>query len=200
MDWSKLLVRSSHFVKNSKFAQMSFFLCQSNFALRITCSFCCFSKHSFLPSESEFRLMKNNTEISVAENHPVTINCTLGSGSTTSLSHYSITWYFNEINSSATLVLAKFGPRGELDPATVVPQGMSFYRTALDTFRLTIHKARVNDSGDYSCLVEEHQLGPERTLLLKATDESGVTRVSVESTGMSLFIHSVDVAQSFTLN
>ncbi|XP_023659782.1 immunoglobulin superfamily, member 3-like [Paramormyrops kingsleyae] len=133
--------------------------------------------------QSEFRLMKNNIEISVAENHPVTINCTLGSGSTTSLSHYSITWNFNEVNSSDTLVLAKFGPRGELDPATVVPQGMSFYRTALDTFRLTIQKARVNDSGNYSCWVEEHQLGPESTLLLKASDESGVTRVSVESTG-----------------
>ncbi|XP_048834980.1 immunoglobulin superfamily member 3-like isoform X2 [Brienomyrus brachyistius] len=131
---------------------------------------------------SEFRLMKNNIEISVTENHPVTINCTLGSGSTTSLYHYSITWYFNEVNSSARLELAKFGPRGELDPATVIPEGMSFYRTALDTFRLTIQKARVNDSGNYSCSVEEHQLGPESTLLLKASDESGVTRVSVQST------------------
>ncbi|KAJ8350918.1 hypothetical protein SKAU_G00260480 [Synaphobranchus kaupii] len=143
------------------------------------------------PQESRFSVTKGESKVTVQESEQVHLNCTLGPGSVTPTSHYSLTWFFVPASSSERMTLVRFSHDALLDYTGVnaeLMKRMSFYRPALGSFSLAIHNMDAQDSGRYSCQVDEYLLDCEGEWLQRATDQSGVTSVSVRQTESNLHV------------
>ncbi|KAJ8410429.1 hypothetical protein AAFF_G00193330 [Aldrovandia affinis] len=143
------------------------------------------------PQKSNFSVLKGESKVKVQESEQVYLNCTLGPGSITPTSHYSVTWFFIPADSSDRVVLMKFSHSALLDYTGVneeLMKRMHFYRPALGSFSLTIQNMDTEDSGRYSCQVDEYQLDCEGKWLPRATDQSGVTTVTVHQTESNLHV------------
>uniref|UniRef100_A0A8D0CES9 Ig-like domain-containing protein n=1 Tax=Scleropages formosus TaxID=113540 RepID=A0A8D0CES9_SCLFO len=131
-------------------------------------------------ADSTLSLLKDFRKISAVENQQVNINCSMDLGSSSTSSRYSVTWFFSKLKSPAKESLGKVGHDGVLDTSGVTPELLErirFYRPALDTFSLAIQKVGTEDSGSYSCQVDEYRLESDGEFVQKAFDQSGVTVV-----------------------
>ncbi|XP_035248458.1 immunoglobulin superfamily member 3 [Anguilla anguilla] len=143
------------------------------------------------PQESSFSVTKEESKVTVRESEQVHINCSLGPGSISPASHYSITWFFVPAGSSERTVLLRFSHDAVLDHPGVraeLVRRMRFHRPALGSFGLTVQNVDAQDSGGYSCQVDEYRLSCEGEWLQSATDQSGVTSVSVLQTESNLHV------------
>ncbi|XP_036396601.1 immunoglobulin superfamily member 3-like [Megalops cyprinoides] len=141
--------------------------------------------------QSIFSVVKDGSEVRVPEGGQVNINCTLGPGSGMPSSQYSVTWFFSPAGSSDRVALVQFDHNGVLEQRGLTTELMKrahFHRHTPHTFGLTIQNVDVDDSGCYSCQVDEYQLNCEGSWLQTATDQSGATNITVFQTGtMTLY-------------
>ncbi|XP_051564884.1 immunoglobulin superfamily member 3 [Myxocyprinus asiaticus] len=128
---------------------------------------------------SDFKMNKANTQLWVKEGESLMLNCSVDSVGTDSTIRYSLTWYLNQ-SSNVQLLTYRYDGRliyNSFDPK--LEGRLHFSSPAIGVFQLTIHRTIQEDSGQYYCKVDQHQLDCKGQWSPKASDKSGSTNVSV---------------------
>ncbi|XP_051997850.1 immunoglobulin superfamily member 3-like [Xyrauchen texanus] len=124
---------------------------------------------------SDFKMNKANHQLRVKEGESLTLNCSVDSVGTDSTIRYSLTWYSNvqllTYHYDSRLIYHSFNPKLE--------GRLHFSSPVIGVFQLTIHRTIQEDSGQYYCKVNQHQLDCKGLWSTKASDKSGSTNVSV---------------------
>lgn len=153
----------------------------------------------FLPLSAEVRLQVEESEsnITVSQSGSIRLGCSIPSQSSRD-SRFSVSWYVERleeedeeeedqlcvfsIGHDAVFGNGNCSPTEEAGPNS----RLQFERTTSDLYSLTIQGARPADTGRYYCHVEEWLLNPRNAWYRLATNNSGVTIVTVIQQGKSI--------------
>ncbi|KAG1927502.1 immunoglobulin superfamily [Pimephales promelas] len=143
---------------------------------------------------------KANAQLKVEEGEQLVLNCSVeGIGSDSTL-RYSLTWLFNQDQSSgvALLTYSYDGRLKFLSSDSGFGGRLHFSSPAVGVFQLAIHRAIQEDRGRYYCQVQQYQLDCKGQWSSKASDKSGYTDVSVQLIENKLHVHKEDKSVSIT--
>ncbi|KAJ8253204.1 hypothetical protein GJAV_G00210260 [Gymnothorax javanicus] len=152
-------------------------------------------------AHSKFAVQKPDVDIRIQEGDSAVLQCQVSRNGVKPSSHYSFTWFFIPMNSSERISLIRFNHEALLDyngEHKELMKRMHLKRPSLGSFSLIIENMDSEDSGRYSCQVDEYQLDCEGNWQQNATDHSGFTTVTVHRTGGNL--HVLKRAENVTMN
>ncbi|XP_016086568.1 immunoglobulin superfamily member 3 [Sinocyclocheilus grahami] len=131
---------------------------------------------------SDFKMNKANTQLKVEEGKQLMLKCSVeGIGSDSTL-RYSLTWMFNQYESSSVALLTySHDARLKYNSFDSELEGRLHFSTPeVGVFHLTIHRSIQEDRGCYYCQVQQYQLDCKGQWSPKAGDKSGFTNVTVQ--------------------
>ncbi|ROL53428.1 Immunoglobulin superfamily member 3 [Anabarilius grahami] len=149
---------------------------------------------------SDFRMNKANTQLKVKEGEQLMLSCSVdGIGSDSTL-RYSLTWMFNQDQSSSVKLLTySYDGRLMFNSYNSELEGrLHFSSPEVGVFHLALHRAIQEDRGRYYCQVHQHQLDCKGHWTPKAGDMSGYTNVSVQLIENKLCMHKEDQSLNIT--
>ncbi|MGH0154453.1 UNVERIFIED_CONTAM: hypothetical protein FKN15_027067 [Acipenser sinensis] len=128
---------------------------------------------------------ESESNMTVKEEDAFTLGCSVSSQSSKD-SRFSVSWYVISSENPERECVFSIGHDnvfGNGNCSSSEGQGpgsrLQFERTSAESYSLTIQKARLSDSGNYYCQVEEWLLDPRNAWYHLAEANSGVTVVSV---------------------
>ncbi|KAK6486990.1 immunoglobulin superfamily member 3-like isoform X1 [Huso huso] len=142
--------------------------------------------------EIRLQVEESESNMTVKEEDAFTLGCSVSSQSSKD-SRFSVSWYVISSENPERECVFSIGHDnvfGNGNCSSSEGQGpgsrLQFERTSAESYSLTIQKARLSDSGNYYCQVEEWLLDPRNAWYHLAEANSGVTVVSVLEQGSSL--------------
>ncbi|XP_065149145.1 immunoglobulin superfamily member 2 [Paramisgurnus dabryanus] len=128
---------------------------------------------------NDFKMNKVNTPVNVKEGEQIMLNCSVDGVGTDSTLRYSLTWFQNQ-SSNVPLLTYSYDGRLKYNKDDSELEGRFYFSSSnIGVFHLTIPRSIKEDSGGYSCQVQQYHLDCKGHWSLKASDISGVTDVSV---------------------
>ncbi|KAM6985019.1 immunoglobulin superfamily member 3-like [Aplochiton taeniatus] len=147
-----------------------------------------------LETVKDLRVDQTKQQLKVTEGEDVELNCSLTSGASDPSVLYALTWfYMDSVPSSSKVPLVVLGHRGTLSyPENQGLQDLQgricFSRPSRSSFRLALQGARQGDGGSYQCQVDQYRLNDQGTWEQKASEESGITNLTVMVTVSKLSV------------
>ncbi|MBN3308235.1 IGSF3 protein, partial [Amia calva] len=144
-------------------------------------------------TENNVRVLKNNTSVRIPESNDFIVNCTIDSD-IQAMSHFSVTWYYQN-HEDPKLPLLTFSHDSVFENLSLNKElwkRMQFYSPSAGTYSLVIRNAGVDDTGKYSCKVDEYVLNCEGNMQPRSTGESGFTEVVVHHPENNLHVSQND--------
>ncbi|XP_046700621.1 immunoglobulin superfamily member 3 isoform X2 [Silurus meridionalis] len=146
-----------------------------------------------IAKENEFSMDKSNVQLHVTEGEQVKLNCSLGPGGLDPKFRYSLSWFFQRPDQSlSTFKLLTYSHDGRLqfqELDSELQYRLSFSRPHLSVFHLSILNSIPSDSGSYYCVVDQYQADCKSKCERMASDNSGLTNVSVHYIEGRLQVH-----------
>ncbi|XP_060732132.1 immunoglobulin superfamily member 3-like isoform X1 [Tachysurus vachellii] len=142
--------------------------------------------------ESDFSMDKSNVQLKATEGEQVKLSCSLGPGVLDHTFRYSLSWFFQQDQSSSIIKLLTYSHDGRLmfqvsDPD--LQHRLYFSRPTFSVFHLSILNSIPSDSGSYYCEVDQYQYDCKSKWERKASDKSGFSNVTVHSIESKLHVH-----------
>ncbi|XP_016118498.1 immunoglobulin superfamily member 3-like, partial [Sinocyclocheilus grahami] len=131
---------------------------------------------------SDFKMNKANTQLKVEEGKQLMLKCSVEDIGSDSTLRYSLTWMFNQYESSSVALLT-YSHDGRLNYNSFDSElegRLHFSTPEVGVFHLTIHRSIQEDRGCYYCQVQQYQLDCKGQWSPKAGDKSGFNNVTVQ--------------------
>ncbi|KAL1268258.1 hypothetical protein QQF64_033621, partial [Cirrhinus molitorella] len=148
-----------------------------------------------------FAMDKNDKHLDIKEGEKFEIECSMDVKNADPTYHYSLRWVFNSAKSASGIPLLTYSYNGRLQYRSENQQfkdRLSFSRPTSDTFHLAVLNSDTADSGNYYCIVEQHQLNCEGKWKQTVTAKSGSTSVTVRSIESNLQVQNLNRTLNIT--
>uniref|UniRef100_A0A8C1BQK2 Ig-like domain-containing protein n=1 Tax=Cyprinus carpio carpio TaxID=630221 RepID=A0A8C1BQK2_CYPCA len=146
---------------------------------------------------SDFKMNKTNTQLKVEEGKQLMLKCSVEGIGYDSTLRYSLTWMFNQYQSSSVALLT-YSHDGRLKYNSELEGRLHFSTPEVGVFHLTIHRSIQEDRGRYYCKVEQYQLDCKGQWSPKASDKSGFTNVTVQLIENKLHVNKEEKSLTIT--